>query len=235
MKEMSFWMHIKDLKLAFLRVLMVFLVLLGCFYSCHSYILKILLHHLDGKQIGDIIFTNIIDGFVFRLDVSASLSILALLPYLMIEAYLFVRCALKDREIFILRCILLFCITLFTIGCSVAYFYILPNAIDFFIGFFTNGIILQLKAIEYIDFVLSLMIGFGVFMQAPVAIFLFDRFGVVDHSFFVKKRRFVIVAIFAIAAILTPPDVVSQIVLGLLMLILVEISFVFCKLFAKKK
>ena len=235
MKEMSFWMHIRDLKLVFFRVLLVFIALTVLFYCYHSSILKILLHHLDGKPIGNIIFTNIVDGFLFRLDVSTSMAIFAILPYVMTEVYFFLKSALINREVVMLPVILLSCITLFFVGCCCAYFYILPNAVDFFITFFTNDITLQLKAVEYVDFVLALMIAFGVFMQAPIVIVLLDRFGIVDHSFFVKKRKFMIVGIFTISAILTPPDIASQVILGSLILIFIEISLVFCRMFGRGK
>ena len=130
---------------------------------------------------------------------------------------------------------------MFLLGFVFLYYLIVPIAWDFFIAFDTSGaeknytLELEPKINEYISLTLKLAFAFGIAFQLPTAIFLLTILGLTTPSDLQKKRRFVIVIIFLISALITPPDIISQIGLAIPVLFLYEFSIFISKFFEKKK
>ena len=121
------------------------------------------------------------------------------------------------------------------------YYLIMPLAIKFFLTFETigevNGLPIQLEAKvnEYLSLIMRLIFAFGISFQLPVLLSLLARVGFIDSEYLQKRRKYVIVIIFAVAAILTPPDPITQIGLGIPLLILYELSILSVKYIERKK
>ena len=119
---------------------------------------------------------------------------------------------------------------LFILGAAFVFYIMLPNAIRFFVSFQTHGgngalgIELQAKVSEYLDFVMTLIFAFGLCFQLPVLLSLLGRVGIVSSAQLRSMRRYAIVGLFAVAAILTPPDVFSMLSLAIPLVALYEIS-----------
>ena len=121
------------------------------------------------------------------------------------------------------------------------YYLIMPLAIKFFLTFETSiqvgtlPIQLEAKVNEYLSLIMRLIFAFGISFQLPVLLSLLARVGFIDSEYLKKRRRYVIVIIFALAALLTPPDPITQIGLGIPLLILYELSILSVRIIEKKK
>ena len=131
--------------------------------------------------------------------------------------------------------------TLFLFGGMLVYYLIMPLAIKFFLTFETSvqlsnlPIQLEAKVNEYLSLIMRLIFAFGISFQLPVLLTLLAKVGFIDSEYLKKRRKYVIVIIFAVAAILTPPDPITQIGLGIPLLILYELSILSVSLIEKKK
>ncbi len=129
---------------------------------------------------------------------------------------------------------------LFFLGGALVYYLVMPLAIKFFLSFESSGIITNLpiqlepKVNEYLSLIMKLIFAFGLSFQLPVVLSLLARIGVVDSEFLKTRRKYVIVLIFTAAAILTPPDPITQIGLAIPLLILYELSILSVSLIEKK-
>ena len=119
---------------------------------------------------------------------------------------------------------------LFLLGGMLVYYLIMPLAIKFFLSFESAGlntnlpIQLEAKVNEYLSLVMKLIFAFGLSFQLPVILSLLARIGLIDSKFLKERRKYVVVIIFAVAAILTPPDPITQFGLGIPLLLLYELS-----------
>ena len=129
---------------------------------------------------------------------------------------------------------------LFLLGGMLVYYLVMPLAIKFFLSFESSGVStnlpiqLEAKVNEYLSLVMKLIFAFGLSFQLPVVLSLLARIGFVDSKYLKDRRKYFIVIIFAAAAILTPPDPVTQIGLAIPLLILYELSIYSVKIIEKK-
>ena len=129
---------------------------------------------------------------------------------------------------------------LFFLGGVLVYYLIMPLAIKFFLSFESRGLAtnlpieLEAKVNEYLSLVMKLIFAFGLSFQLPVILSLLARIGVVDSKFLKERRKYVVVIIFTAAAVLTPPDPITQIGLAIPLLILYELSIFSVKIIEKK-
>jgi sec-independent protein translocase protein TatC len=129
---------------------------------------------------------------------------------------------------------------LFFLGGMLVYYLVMPLAIKFFLSFESTGIAtnlpiqLEAKVNEYLSLVMKLIFAFGLSFQLPVVLSLLARIGLIDSKFLKERRKYVVVLIFTVAAVLTPPDPITQIGLAIPLLILYELSIFSVKIIEKK-
>ena len=188
-----------------------------------------------------LIFTALHETFITYIKVAFFAAIFLGSPVLLIQIYKFIAPGLYRNE---KRAILPYLIStpiLFLLGGTLVYYLVMPLAIKFFLSFETIGsnsnlpIQLEAKVNEYLSLIMRLIFAFGISFQLPILLNLLARIGIVNSDYLKTRRRYVIVIIFAIAAILTPPDPITQVGLAITLLLLYEISIFTVKFTEKKK
>ena len=187
-----------------------------------------------------LIFTALHETFITYIKVAFFAAIFLGSPVLLIQIYKFIAPGLYKNE---KRAILPYLIStpiLFLLGGLLVYFLVMPLAIKFFLSFESLGsntslpIQLEAKVNEYLSLVMRLIFAFGISFQLPILLNLLARIGVVNSDYLRTRRRYVIVIIFALAAILTPPDPITQVGLAIPLLLLYELSISTVKFTEKK-
>jgi sec-independent protein translocase protein TatC len=187
------------------------------------------------------IYTALTEAFFTFLKVAFYGALFISFPIIALQIYKFAAPGLYKDEKKAFLPFLIATPVLFALGASLVYYLIFPLAWRFFLGFQTvamdSGMAIELEAKvnEYLSLVLKLMFAFGLAFQIPVAITLLSRAGIVHSDDLKKRRKYAVVIAFLVAAILTPPDLISQIGLGIPIIILFEISIILTKLFENNK
>tara|TARA_B100000131_G_scaffold97265_1_gene94427 strand:+ start:309 stop:1073 length:765 start_codon:yes stop_codon:yes gene_type:complete len=188
-----------------------------------------------------LIFTALQETFITYLKVSFFTAMFVTSPVILIQIWKFVAPGLYKDEKKALLPYLIATPTLFLLGGMIVYYFVMPLAINFFLSFETSSqvnnlpIQLEAKVNEYLSLIMRLIFAFGISFQLPVLLSLLANVGFIDSDYLIKRRKYVIVIIFIVAAILTPPDPITQIGLGIPLLILYELSILSVKIIEKRK
>jgi len=194
----------------------------------------------DDKATRRLIFTALHETFITYLKVAFFAAIFFGSPVLLIQIYKFIAPGLYKNEKKAILPYLISTPILFLLGGILVYYLVMPLAIKFFLSFETIGssstlpIQLEAKVNEYLSLIMRLIFAFGISFQLPILLNLLARIGFVNSSYLKTRRRYVVVIIFAMAAILTPPDPITQIGLAIPLLLLYELS-IFTVRFTEKK
>ena len=187
-----------------------------------------------------LIFTALQETFLTYLKVSFFASFFVTSPFVLIQIWKFIAPGLYKHEKLAIMPYLIATPILFFLGGILVYYLIMPLAIKFFLSFESLGHItnlpiqLEAKVNEYLSLIMKLIFAFGLSFQLPVVLSLLARIGVVDSKFLRERRKYVVVIIFTTAAILTPPDPITQIGLAIPLLILYELSIFSVNIIEKK-
>ena len=245
-KKSTFVEHLAELRSRLLKSLVyLFLFFIICYFFAENIYSFLVAPYAEAVKDDGLnrrmIFTALHETFITYLKVSFFASMFITSPIILIQIWKFVAPGLYKNEKKALLPYLVATPTLFLLGGMLVYYLIMPLAIKFFLSFETSAqlsnlpIQLEAKVNEYLSLIMRLIFAFGISFQLPVLLSLLARVGFVDSKYLKKRRKYVIVIIFAVAAILTPPDPITQIGLGIPLLILYELSILSVKIIEKKK
>jgi len=187
------------------------------------------------------IFTGLIEGFFTQVKVAFFAALCITFPIFATQIWRFIAPGLYKSEKKAFLPFLFISPLLFLLGAAMVYYILMPLAWDFLLGFQTTGqetalpTVLEPKISEYLSLVMKLIFAFGLCFQMPVLLTLMARAGLATSEGMKAKRKYAIVAVFVFAAIITPPDVVSQIALAIPMIVLYEISIICARMAEKKR
>ena len=243
--KVGFITHLTELRqrlinsLIFLTVLFVF-----CYFFSESiygflvdpYAEAVKNDNLDRR----LIFTALQETFLTYLKVSFFAAFFITSPFILIQIWKFIAPGLYEHEKSAIMPYLIATPILFLLGGMLVYYLIMPLAIKFFLSFESTGVSttlpiqLEAKVNEYLSLIMKLIFAFGLSFQLPVVLSLLARINLIDSKFLKERRKYVVILIFAAAAILTPPDPITQIGLAIPLLILYELSIFSVKIIESK-
>ena len=189
--------------------------------------------HLPGND--RLIFTNLPEMFLTYLKTAFVTGILLASPVIFYQLWMFIAPGLYQKEKKYVIPFVLFSTMLFVGGALFGYFVVFPFGFKFFLGY-ANEYIQALPTVkQYFSFSTKLLFAFGVVFELPVVIFFLARMGIVTPAFLKKNRKYAILLTFALAAIFTPPDVITQCMMAVPLIFLYEIGIIIAILFGKKQ
>ena len=189
---------------------------------------------------GRMIFTGLHEGFFTQIKVAFFTSISISLPIILMQIWKFVAPGLYKNERNAMLPFMMATPFLFILGAAMVYYMVIPLAWQFFLSFEINPgqgalpIEVEPRISEYLSLVMRLMFAFGLSFELPVVLLLLVKSGFVTPEGLASKRRYAILTSFVAAAILTPPDVISQVMLATPIIILYEISIIAARIMYKK-
>ena len=222
-------------------------VLLGflvCYFfaaEIYAFLVQPLADIYEGQTGRRMIYTSLTEAFFTYLKVAFWAGAFITFPFVAFQLWMFIAPGLYRDEKGAFLPFLVATPVLFFMGGAMVYYFIFPLAWRFFLSFETGGgdgtlpIELEARVGEYLGLVMKLIFAFGLSFQLPVALTLMGRVGLISSDTLARNRKFAYVGVFVVAAIITPPDIISQVGLGIPIIFLYEISIMMVRLVEKKR
>ncbi len=181
------------------------------------------------------IATDVTSPFLTPIKLTLAVAVVVAIPFVLYQLWAFIAPGLYRHERRLVLPLLVSSTVLFYAGMAFAYFVIFPMVFRFFVHSLPAGVTMMTDIRSYLNFVFSMFFAFGIAFELPVAVVLLAWMGILDPDAVAKKRPYVILVVFVIAAFLTPPDVFSQTFLAVPMLLLFEIGLFFARRVVRSK
>ena len=181
------------------------------------------------------IFTNVTEAFItyFKIAIVAALFLGS--PVLLYEIWMFVAPGLYEKEKNYVYPFIIFGSLLFVAGALFCYFVVMPVLFRFFVGYASEFVVPMPSLKEYMSLALKLLITFGFIFLMPLVAYYLSKAGIINHRLLSSKRRYAILGIFVLSAIITPPEMTSQLLIVAPLIGLYEVSIIIARLFGKKR
>jgi sec-independent protein translocase protein TatC len=224
-KRLTFIDHLQELKRCMLKSVL-FLVIVSCLtYS----LVDIILRHLVAP-VERLVFIAPHEAFMARIKIAVFGGLFLSSPYILYQAWYFIRTGLKESE---KRYVIFFgplSFVFFVAGAAFGYLVIVPIGIDFLLGFSSELLEPMISVAKYISFIGLLTLAFGLVFQLPIASLFLTKIGLVTPRVLASRRREAVVSVFVAAAILTPPDIVTQCLMAVPLILLYELGIIFSRM-----
>ncbi len=225
--------HLVELRQRLLRCVVALVLGFALCFVFSEQLFAILVYPLKeafGASGGKLVYTKLYEAFFVQVKVAIFGAFFLSFPIIANQLWAFVAPGLYSREKRALLPFLLATPVLFVTGASFAYFFVMPTAFHFFLQFQGDTGGLKLEALpsadSYLGLVMQFLLAFGISFLLPVLLMLLNHAGLVTRQQLVGARRYMVVAAFIVAAVLTPPDVVSQLMLAIPLILLYELALV---------
>jgi sec-independent protein translocase protein TatC len=234
--NVSLFDHLLELRNRLLRSILGVLVVFCCLayfaQDIYQYLAQPLLATMPaGSQM---IATDVASPFFAPFKLTIVISVFIAIPYILFQLWSFVAPGLYKNEKRLIAPLMLGSTLLFYGGIAFAYFAVFPVVFAFFASVAPEGVVIATDISSYLDFVLKLFFAFGIAFEIPIAIILMCWTGVTTPDDLRAKRPYVVVGAFVIGMLLTPPDIISQTMLAVPMLLLFEVGVIIASIYTKK-
>jgi sec-independent protein translocase protein TatC len=234
--ELPFLEHVIELRSRILRSLLLVVVLFFPTYyfanDIYQFVAAPLLAHLPDQS--SMIATEVASPFLTPFKLAIVTAVFAAIPFILHQAWAFVSPGLYLHEKRFALPLLVSSVTLFYAGVAFAYFLVFPIVFQFFASITPTGVMMMTDINRYLDFVLTMFFAFGFAFEIPIAILLMVWTGITTPEKLAASRPYVVVGCFFVGMLLTPPDVLSQLLLAIPMWILYEIGIWVARLVGRR-
>ena len=228
--SMSLVDHLQELRKRL--IIMIIAVAVGS-TACYFYSAELV--HFITAPAGKLYYMNPAEAFFSYLKVSFFAGFLLALPVVLYQVWAFIVPALTRKERTATTILVPTSVLLFFVGLIFSYYLVLPAGIKFFMGFATDDLQPMFSLGQYLSFVISFLVPFGFIFELPLFILVLAKIGIISSKMLVAKRKIVLVMTFVIGAVISPtPDVFSQTMIAVPMLVLYEISILIVKYLLRK-
>ncbi len=235
--KMSLTEHLMELRKRLVRSLMALLLGFGFCYYFKDYIFDVITRPLTRvlPKSSYLIYTGMTEAFFTYMKIAFFASLILTSPFILYQIWKFIAPGLLPKERQLVVPFVVSSTALFVSGVLFGYFIVLPPAFKFFVSFNNQYLQALLSFKDYLSLFVTFLLGFGISFELPIFIFFLTKLGVVNPRLLSQQRRYAILVIFIVAAVLTPsPDALSQILMAIPLLFLYEVS-IFVSKFAQKK
>jgi len=224
-KSSSFFDHFDELRNRLIKSIVSLLIAACLFYTVIDKAFAILI-----KPVGRLVFTAPGDAFVARLMLTLIGGFFLALPVILYQVWKFVATGLREHEIRYVRVFGPWSFILFLLGALFAYFIIIPISIRFLLSFSTESIVPMITIKSYISFVGTMLLAFAILFELPLVLVFLTKIGIATPHFLIQKRNYAVVIILIISALITPPDIITQVLLAVPLIVLYEAGIIASKL-----
>lgn len=245
MTETPLITHLIELRGRVIRIGLAWIIATCVCYSfapdIYQFFLEPLAHAFGEGSSRRLIATSLPETFVTYLKLALYGGFFLAFPYVAAEAYLFIAPGLFKHERRVIAPYLFIAPILFFLGAAMAYYFVMPKAWEFFLSFEipqgqgTIPLTVEAKVSEYLGLVMHIVLAFGLAFQLPIILTLLIRFGLMRTQTLSKGRRYAVVILLTIAAFITPPDILSQVLLFIPLYALYELSILIGRMIEKRQ
>ena len=232
--------HITELRRRLMLCAVLIFVLMGGAYifvdDILSFLIAPLAHVMGPESTQRLIFTTLTEAFLTNIKLSFFTALFIGMPFVLGQIWMFVAPGLYEQEKGAFMPFFAATPLLFWAGAAMVYYVIMPAAWGFFLGFQTGAedttlpIQLEARIADYLSLIVTLIFAFGLCFQLPVLLTLLGRAGLITADQLASKRKYMVIVAFVVGAFLTPPDVISQVLLALPIVVLYEISIILIRM-----
>ncbi len=230
--EMSFFDHLEELRRRLIAVAIVILIATIICFNYVDEILFILTRQADGLEL---IYTTPAEAFTSQIRLSLIVAVLVTLPFSIYQALAFILPALRTAEKKAVIPLLVAMNILFFSGIAFGYLVVFPFALHFFLGFSSEGLLPLFTISRYISFVSTFLVAFGLVFQIPLIFWFLGYMSIVSSQFLGENRKYALLVNAILSAVITPPDVFSQILMIIPLAILYEVGYLLVRLSERKR
>ena len=223
--EMNLFGHLNELRKRLTIMVVVTFVAAAVLFTKAEFVLDYFLAINPGMEL---VFIAPSELLVVYVQISLIMALVVCSPVNFYEIWAFVEKGLYRKEKIYISITLVFGVIFFVGGVAFAYFTVLPTTLKFFMRIAVSDVASMISIKSYISFINTMLLCFGAVFEMPVIVFLLSKLEILKPEFLRKNRGLFIVAIFVLAAVITPPDVVSQIMLAVPMVLLFQLSIFIC-------
>ena len=228
-RQLTFLGHLEELRG---RIIKSAIFLAACCVLAYGYVDQVMFFLI--KPIGKVIFTSPGEAFSAYLTLALFGGIFLAMPVILYQTWQFVSAGLTTIEQKYIFALIPFSIVLFFAGSAFGYFIMLPLMMKFFLSFSTSFLVPMVTISKYISFIGTIVLSCGLIFELPLAIIFLTKVGIITPDFLIEKRKYAVVGVFIVSAVLTPsPDCISQVLMAIPLLFLYEISVILAKIICR--